>query len=237
MAERILIIDDDVELCTLVTRYLAREGFEIETANNGERGVEKALGGGYVLIVLDVMLPKLNGFDVLWRLRAELETPVLMLTARGDDVDRIVGLESGADDYLAKPFNPLELTARIRAILRRTKSAALPDGSEPETLRVGDMELDFGARLAQRGGEIVELTGAEFDLLTLLLKNAGRIVTREELVSTVLGRKLSPFDRSIDTLVSNLRRKLGHSVGQAERIKAVRGAGYVYALTRQDAVA
>lgn len=231
MAERILIIDDDVELCALVTRYLTREGFEVETANDGERGVEKALGGDFVLIVLDVMLPKLNGFEVLWRLRAETGTPVLMLTARGDDVDRIVGLEAGADDYLAKPFNPLELAARIRAILRRTKSAA-PDASEPETLRVGDVELDFGARQAQRGGEVVDLTGAEFDLLVLLLKNAGRIVTREELVSTVLGRTLTPFDRSIDTLVSNLRRKLGHSVGHAERIKAVRGTGYVYALTR-----
>lgn len=237
MAERILIIDDDVELCTLVTRYLTREGFEVDTANDGEHGVEKALGGDFVLIVLDVMLPKLNGFDVLWRLRAESETPVLMLTARGDDVDRIVGLEAGADDYLAKPFNPLELAARIRAILRRTKSAPAPDGSEPETLRVGDIELDFGARLALRGNEVVDLTGAEFDLLTILLKNAGRIVTREELVRTVLDRALSPFDRSIDTLVSNLRRKLGHSVGHAERIKAVRGTGYVYALTRQDAKA
>ena len=232
MAERILIIDDDVELCALVTRYLTREGFEIETANDGERGVEKALAGDFVLIVLDVMLPKLNGFDVLWRLRAESETPVLMLTARGDDVDRIVGLEAGADDYLAKPFNPLELAARIRAILRRTKSTASSDAAEPETLRVGDVELDFGARLTQRSGETVELTGAEFDLLALLLKNAGRIVTREELVSAVLGRKLTPFDRSIDTLVSNLRRKLGHSVGSAERIKSVRGTGYVYALTR-----
>ena len=237
MAERILIIDDDVELCTLVTRYLTREGFEVDTAHDGEHGVEKALGGEFVLIVLDVMLPKLNGFDVLWRLRAESETPVLMLTARGDDVDRIVGLEAGADDYLAKPFNPLELAARIRAILRRTKSAPPADGSEPETLRIGDIELDFGARLALRGEEVVDLTGAEFDLLTILLKNAGRIVTREELVRTVLDRALSPFDRSIDTLVSNLRRKLGHSVGQAERIKAVRGTGYVYALTRQDAKA
>ena len=240
MSEQILIVDDDEELCALVTRYLAREGFEVEAVHDGESGVEKALAGDHVLIVLDVMLPRLSGFEVLRRVRGASDKPVLMLTARGDDVDRILGLELGADDYLPKPFNPRELVARIRAILRRAKtvppspapvSSATP---APEMLRVGDVELDAGARQVRRDGQGVELTGAEFDLLSMLMKSAGRVVTREDLVRQVLDRPLTPFDRSIDTLVSNLRRKLGHSVGGTERIKSVRGSGYVYALTREE---
>ena len=240
MSERILIVDDDEELCALVTRYLAREGFEVEAVHDGASGLEKALAGDHVLVVLDVMLPRLSGFEVLRRLRGASDKPVLMLTARGDDVDRIVGLEIGADDYLPKPFNPRELVARIRAILRRAKSvppspAPVPSATPaPEVLRVGDVELDAGARQVRRDGQGVELTGAEFDLLSVLIKSAGRVVTREELVRQVLDRPLTAFDRSIDTLVSNLRRKLGHSVGGTERIKAVRGSGYVYALTREE---
>jgi two-component system, OmpR family, response regulator CpxR len=241
---RILIVDDDVELCGLVTRYLTREGFDVEVVHDGRQGAETALSSEYVLVVLDVMLPGLSGFDVLRRLRAQSEIPVLMLTARGDDVDRIVGLEIGADDYLPKPFNPRELVARIRAILRRTKPhpdrvppaiempsvAPTPAASTPEAevLRVGDIEMDLGARMVRRAGNVVELTGAEFDLLAILLRSAGRVVTREEMVRSVLGRSLMPFDRSIDTLTSNLRRKLGHDVDGVERIKSVRGIGYVY---------
>jgi two-component system response regulator CpxR len=231
--DRILIIDDDVALCELVTEYLGPLGFEIESVHRGDAGVELALAGKgkYSIVVLDVMLPGLNGFEVLRRIRSESNLPVLMLTARGDDVDRIVGLESGADAYLPKPFNPRELVARIRAILRRAK-ADEPRGELDQTmgrpLTVGDVELDPGTRVVTRAGEMVELTAVEFDLLEKLLRAAGRIITREELSKDVLGRSTSPFDRSIDMHISNLRKKLGHQSGQLERIKTVRGVGYIY---------
>ncbi len=226
--DRILIIDDDVALCELVTEYLAPLGFEIESVHRGDTGAERAIAGKHSLVVLDVMLPGLNGFEVLRRIRADSKVPVLMLTARGDDVDRIVGLEIGADDYLPKPFNPRELTARIRAILRRTNS----DESQPaatSAVTVADVELDSGTRTVLRAGENVELTSVEFDLLEKLLRAAGRIVTRDELSKQVLGRSSSPFDRSIDMHISNLRKKLGHRAGVSERIKTVRGVGYIYA--------
>jgi two-component system response regulator CpxR len=179
------------------------------------------------------MLPGLNGFEVLRRIRSESKVPVLMLTARGDDVDRIVGLEIGADDYLPKPFNPRELVARIRAILRRAKTDEPRDESRDQaaarSLTVGDVQLDAGTRVVTRGGEMVELTAVEFDLLEKLLRAAGRIITREELSKDVLGRSTSPFDRSIDMHISNLRKKLGHHSGLLERIKTVRGVGYIYA--------
>ena len=226
--DRILIIDDDVALCELVTEYLAPLGFEIESVHRGDTGVERAIAGEHSLVVLDVMLPGLNGFEVLRQIRAESKVPVLMLTARGDDVDRIVGLEIGADDYLPKPFNPRELTARIRAILRRT-SAVEPSSQPSITVSVGDVELNSGTRAVSRGGENVELTSVEFDLLERLMRAAGRIVTREELSKQVLGRSSSPFDRSIDMHISNLRKKLGHRTEATERIKTVRGVGYIYA--------
>ncbi|HEY6230779.1 MAG TPA: response regulator transcription factor [Pyrinomonadaceae bacterium] len=227
--DQILIIDDDVALCELVTEYLGPLGFEIETIHRGDTGAERALAGQHALVVLDVMLPGLNGFEVLRRIRAESNIPVLMLTARGDDVDRIVGLEIGADDYLPKPFNPRELTARIRAILRRTKSDEAAEAAGARKLRVGDVELDSGTRTVVRGGEHLELTAVEFDLLERLLRAAGSIVKREELSQQVLGRSSSPFDRSIDMHISNLRKKLGHRFGSGERIKTVRGVGYIYA--------
>ncbi|MEP6570902.1 MAG: response regulator transcription factor [Acidobacteriota bacterium] len=227
--DQILIIDDDVALCELVTEYLTPLGFEIESVHRGEVGAERALAGKHTLVVLDVMLPGLNGFEVLRRIRAESNIPVLMLTARGDDVDRIVGLEIGADDYLPKPFNPRELTARIRAILRRTTSGTT--GDPEQRLQVGDVELDNGTRAVSRSGASVELTAVEFDLLEKLLRAAGRIVTREELSKQVLGRSSSPFDRSIDMHISNLRKKLGPGIGATERIKTVRGVGYIYAQT------
>lgn len=217
--ERVLVIDDDAELCRLVTRYLAREGFEIQWAPGGAAGVDRALNEEHALIMLDVMMPDMDGFEALRRIRERLRTPVLMLTARGDTQDRIRGLEMGADDYLPKPFDPAELAARIRAILRRSS------GRRTAAMRVGDVELDGGSRTVRRGGAVVDLTTVEFDLLAALLREAGSTVSREELVRTVLGREFSPFDRSIDTHVCNLRRKLG-----AERIKGVRGAGYLYAL-------
>jgi DNA-binding response OmpR family regulator len=229
---RILIVDDDVELCNLISQFLEPEGFVIEAEHDGARAVERALTEPHDLVVLDVMLPGMNGFEVLRRIRAQSGVPILMLTARGEDVDRIIGLEIGADDYLPKPFNPRELVARIRAILRR----ASPDaGNEPATRRiklaVGDIELDGGARLVRCAGKDVNLTTVEFDLLRALMEMAGRAVTREELTKAVLGRAFSTFDRSIDTHVSNLRRKLGPDRHGAERIKTVRNVGYLYALS------
>jgi DNA-binding response OmpR family regulator len=225
--DQILIIDDDVALCELVTEYLEPHGFQITSVHRGDTGAETALSGAYAIVVLDVMLPGLNGFEVLRRIRAESKVPVLMLTARGDDVDRIVGLEIGADDYLPKPFNPRELVARIRAVLRRSQTDTAHN--QPGTLTAGDVELDLGTRVVRRAEKVVELTAVEFDLLEKLLRAAGRIITREELSKAVLGRSTSPFDRSIDMHISNLRKKLGHQRGEIERIKTVRGVGYIYA--------
>jgi len=228
--DRILVIDDDTELCSLVAEYLKPEGFQVEAIYDGKAGMSRALAGEYALVVLDVMLPGLNGFDVLRRIRDTSRIPVLLLTARGEDVDRIVGLEIGADDYLPKPFNPRELVARIRAVLRRTRAKA-GDALVPEVIKVGDVELDPATRSVHHHGKPVELTSVEFGLLQVLLREAGRVVTREALVDEVLGRKFSPFDRSIDMHVSKVRRKLGDSDDE-DHIKTVRGAGYIFALSR-----
>lgn len=226
--DQILIIDDDVALCELVTEYLEPLGFEIATAHRGDIGVERALQEQPSIVVLDVMLPGLNGFEVLRKIREQSRVPVLMLTARGDDVDRIIGLEIGADDYLAKPFNPRELAARIKAILRRTQPDQSGQQSPPRILTVGDIELDSGTRAVRRHGELIDLTAVEFDLLANLLRSAGQVITREELSQSVLGRSPSVFDRSIDMHISNLRKKLGHKYGDVERIKTLRGVGYIY---------
>jgi two-component system response regulator CpxR len=224
--DRVLIIDDDSELCQLVSRFLTREGFDVTSAMRGTAGIEYAMAGDYSLIMLDVMMPDMDGFEVLRRIRRTSRIPVLMLTARGDTHDRILGLEMGADDYLPKPFDPAELVARIRAILRRS----VPDRSDGAAVAVGDIELDGGARTVRRGGEAIDLTTAEFDLLAALMRAAGTTVSRVDLVRDVLGRDFSPFDRSIDTHVCNLRRKLGPLENGRERIKGVRGAGYFYSL-------
>src|SRR5229473_6618303 len=226
--ERILVVDDDVELCNLVVEYLHAEGFAVECVHDGESGLQRATAGEYMLTVLDVMLPGINGFEVLRRIRATSRVPVLLLTARGEDVDRIVGLEIGADDYLPKPFNPRELVARIRAILRRTQPARSADGV-PEVLSVGDVELDPATRNVFRAGQPVDLTSVEFNLLEVLLREAGRVVTRERLVNAVLSRKFMPFDRSIDMHVSKVRRKLGDSEEDGDHIKTIRGVGYMFA--------
>jgi DNA-binding response OmpR family regulator len=223
----VLIIDDDAELCKLVTRFLTDEGFAIESAQNGEQGIAAALSRKPEMIVLDVMMPGMNGFEVLRRIRAESRTPVLMLTAKGDVHDRILGLELGADDYLAKPFDPQELAARIRAILRRARPAS--ENAPASHLKIGDINLDLGTRSIHRGGEALSLTTVEYDLLEFLLRAPGQVVGREELAQKVLGREFSPFDRSIDTHVCNLRKKLGAFVDGTERIKGVRGIGYFYA--------
>jgi len=230
---RILVIDDDVDLCDLLTDYLTPEGLEVESIHEGERGAARALSGDHALVVLDVMLPGISGFDVLRRIRAGSKVPVLMLTARGDEVDRIVGLEMGADDYLPKPFNPRELVARIRAIQRRVEprlESAPSVENAADKIVVGDVQVEPGARVVLQSGRPVDLTSVEFALLEVLLRAAGQVVTREDLATEVLGRRLTPYDRSIDVHISSLRRKLGHQVGDMERIKTVRGTGYIYTL-------
>ena len=222
----VLIIDDDVELCELVGEYLEGEGFEVESVHDGVNGVERCLESEPELVILDVMLPGLGGFEVLKRIRERSRVPVIMLTARGEEVDRIVGLEMGADDYIPKPFNPRELAARIRAILRRTSAA--PGPGESDVLETGDLEMDLGARGVRCAGAEVELTGAEFAILETLARSAGRVVSRDELSRQALGRRASAFDRSLDVHLSNLRRKLGPIPGGGDRIKTVRAVGYLY---------
>jgi DNA-binding response OmpR family regulator len=235
MMQQILVIDDDMELCELVAEYLEPDGYKVEAVHDGELGLERALSGEHVLAVLDYMLPGMNGFEVLRQIRSRSRLPVVMLTARGDDVNRIIGLQIGADDYLPKPFNPLELVARISAVLRRAQ--AEPDRHEAHAVfRVGDIEMDSRTRTVRRNGEVIELTVVEYSLLEKLLRAPGRILEREELVKAVLHRNLSPFDRSIDTHVSNLRRKLGREVNGVERIKTVRSIGYIYASPQETRV-
>jgi DNA-binding response OmpR family regulator len=227
---RVLVIDDDVDLGELLAQYLKAEGFDLEAVTSGEQGVARACSGEHALVVLDVMLPGMQGFEVLRQIRAQSPIPVLMLTARGDDVDRILGLEMGADDDVPKPCNPRELAARMRAIRRRAHPQSAELASQlPEPMRRGELALDHGARVVRRRGEPVTLTTVEFQLLEVLLRAAGRVVTREVLVRDVLGRDFSPFDRSIDVHVSNLRKKLGLHPDRTERIKGVRGFGYLYA--------
>ncbi len=225
---RLLIVDDNTELCELLTKYLGSQGFDVAAVNNAAHGIEHILAGEYALVLLYVMMPDMNGFDVLKRVRAESDTPVLMLTERGEDADRIVGLELGADDYLPKPFNGRELLARIHAILRRTDRAS-GNAQAVESLVIGDIALVPSARVVRLRGEIVELTGVEFDLLEVLLRSAGRVVMREELFRSVLGRRMRPYDRSLDVHISKLRKKLGPRPGDRDRIKTIRGRGYIYA--------
>ncbi|MBK8304174.1 MAG: response regulator [Chloracidobacterium sp.] len=225
--DKILIIDDDEELCELVSEYLGVEGFDVESVNDGETGLKRALSGDYDMVILDVMLPKMNGFDVLRNLREESQLPVIMLTARGDDMERIVGLEIGADDYLPKPFNPRELAARLRAILRRA-TADETEGTDDDKLSVDGVEVVASARTATCDGKDLNLTSVEFEVLADLLREAGKIVKKEDLSERVLGRSLSPFDRSLDMHISNVRKKLGQRADGSERIKTIRSVGYIY---------
>jgi two-component system, OmpR family, response regulator CpxR len=226
MATRILIIDDDIELCGLLRELLGAEGYETESQHRGGGAAARAAGGSFALVVLDVMLPEVNGFDILREIRRTSDVPVILLTARGDDVDRIVGLELGADDYLPKPFNPRELLARIHAVLRRFQRPQAD--ADSRVLEVGDLVLDPGARTVRKAGQPVGLTTVEFDVLRALLGSAGQVVSRESLSEQVLERKFDPFDRSIDMHISKVRRKLDDE--RSERIKTIRGVGYIYAL-------
>src|SRR5579864_6826121 len=224
---RLLIVDDDMELCSLLKEFLQREGFTAECIHEGRSGLEAAKQGNYDLIVLDVMLPGLDGFELLRQLRRESRVPVLMLTARGQDVDRIVGLELGADDYLPKPFNPRELSARVKAVLRRTEAKA-----NRGKIEVNGVVLDPGRREVTLDGKPIEITTLEFDILEQLMRNAGRVVSRDGLMESLYNRKATPFDRSIDMHVSHLRRKLE---GGKPVIKTIRGVGYQFCQSPEEA--
>jgi two-component system response regulator CpxR len=227
----ILLIDDDAELCTLLSEFLKREGFTVDCQHQGSAGLAKALAGGADLVVLDVMLPGMDGFEILRRLRERSKVPVIMLTARGEDVDRIVGLELGADDYLPKPFNPRELAARIRAILRRYEKRP---PSVSGRLEVNGVALDPGTREVLTHGRQVELTTFEFDILEMLMRSAGRVLSRDALMENFYNRKATPYDRSIDMHISHLRKKLEQGT---TLIKTIRGVGYQFCRTPEDAEA
>jgi two-component system, OmpR family, response regulator CpxR len=219
----VLLVDDDVELCASLVRLMAMEGFDVKAVHDAESGAAEALQEKYRLVILDVMLPGGDGRKVLRRIRLSSRVPVIMLTARGDEADRILGLEAGADDYLPKPFSPRELIARMRAVLRRKE----PEGAT-EVFKIGDLEIRHKSRQVLRDGSGIALTGAEFDILCLLVRSAGKVLSRDEIAETALGRPVGMLDRSIDNHISNLRKKLGASVGGRERIRNVRGTGYSY---------
>jgi two-component system, OmpR family, response regulator CpxR len=228
---RLLIIDDDHGLVNLLKRFLEGEGFHVDAAYDQASGLTAALSNDHELIILDVMLPGGTGFELLKTLRLQSSVPVLLLTARGEAVDRILGLEIGADDYLAKPFDPRELVARIRAIFRRTRetppSAARPD--HEEVLSVGEISMSLGTRKVTCSNTPIDLTSVEFNVLELLLRNAGSVVTREQIAEVALGRPLNIFDRSVDVHVSRLRKKLSTCHGTDELIRPIRGTGYFLA--------
>ena len=227
----ILLIDDDAELCALLSEFLKREGFHVECEHEGHRGLERALQPGIDLVVLDVMLPGIDGFEILRRLRHQSKVPVIMLTARGEDVDRIIGLELGADDYLPKPFNPRELAARMRAILRRYEPRSQPPSGK---LEVNGVTIDPGTREVTSNGKRVELTTFEFDILELLMRSAGSVLSRDRLMEKFYNRKATAFDRSMDMHISHLRKKLerGESL-----IKTIRGVGYQFCRTPEEVAA
>ncbi|QAR33668.1 response regulator transcription factor [Geovibrio thiophilus] len=214
----ILIIDDDTELCELLETYLGEEGFGVESVHEGKSGLAKAQDGGFSLIILDVMLPGMDGFAILRELRKTNDTPVFMLTARGEETDRISGIENGADDYLPKPFNPRELIVRIKAILRRTGRQTAGVTIEAGTLRINTLRLS-----AYAGGQEITLTSAEFQILEMLMRSAGKTVSRDDISKCVFERELNSFDRSIDVHISNIRKK----IGDPDIIKSIRGAGYI----------
>lgn len=221
-AKQLLLIDDDTELCAMLGEYLAPEGFTVTALHDGESGARAALDGAFDVVVLDVMMPRLNGIDTLRRIRVASSVPVLMLTAKGDDVDRIVGLELGADDYLPKPFNPRELVARLRAILRRGVTA-----SDNTLVNAGPLVIRPGERTADWYGAALDLTSTEFNLLEILARHTGHVVSKGDLAEQALGRRLTRFDRSIDMHMSKLRNKLGLLDDGRSPIQTVRGVGYL----------
>lgn len=226
MQSTILLADDDTELCGLLREYFESEGFDVRLAHDGLSALDELRKPGLDLVVLDVMMPRMNGMDVLKEVRRESRIPVIMLTARGDDMDRILGLELGADDYVPKPCNPRELLARIRAVMRRAHGPV-----EHGIINVDDLELNQGNRTLQKSGEAVELTSTEFSILLTLLQHRGEVVSKRDLYVSALGREPVPHDRSVDMHVSNLRRKLGPDPAGENRIETIRGIGYQYRIT------
>ena len=224
---KLLLVDDDQALCGLLQEYLQGEGFEVTTRHDGGKALETLKTDSFDAIVLDVMLPVHNGFDVLRTLRDFCQTPVLMLTAKGEAVDRIVGLEMGADDYLPKPCNPRELVARLRAILRRAKGSDAVAESDDQSLQVDQLHMTYSNRQVTYADQPLTLTGAEFTVLKLLMQRAGDVISKDELTEQALNRKLTPYDRSIDVHVSNLRKKLSAQGANKELIINIRGAGYM----------
>ncbi|MBT8371317.1 MAG: response regulator transcription factor [Desulfobacterales bacterium] len=226
----VLIIDDDKKLCRLVRDYLEPMGYDVDAAHTGAHGLEKALAEDFHVVILDVMMPEMDGFEVLKRLRKESDIPILMLTARGDETDRIVGLEMGADDYLPKTFSSRELLARLRAVIRRYfKSKPHRDSNaKDQALILGTLQISQNSRTVRLGADILSLTPIEFDLLVCLVKAAGRILTRDQLLDAVSGRSYDVFDRSVDVHISSLRRKLGDDSRNPRFIKTVRSAGYMF---------
>ncbi|EGZ44097.1 MULTISPECIES: response regulator transcription factor [Neisseria] len=219
----VLLVDDDALLTELLTEYLTAEGLSVNSVPDGEAGVQEILSGNYDVVVLDSMMPKMNGLEVLKTVRAQSTIPVIMLTAKGDDIDRIIGLEMGADDYVPKPCTPRELLARINAILRRAQSAA-EQSTAPNSISVSNVTLYPAKRQATIGEEPLELTSTEFNLLEVLMRHAGQVVSKETLSIEALDRKLAKFDRSIDVHISSIR----HKLGDASLIQTVRGLGYLF---------
>ena len=227
---KILIIDDDRELGEMLKEFLAPDHLDVSARLSGEDGLQALQDETWDLLILDIMLPGMNGIEVLKQIRQDSDIPVIMLTARGDDVDRILGLEFGADDYLSKPFNPRELLARIKAIMRRSRS----DEKRGKALTVGSLELDVGSRRVSAGGESIRLTGTEFELLRCLAETPGKVVPKEQLTQQVLGRRHMPYDRSIDTHVSNVRGKLSSAGVDNPSIRSQRGVGYLLLLDVEE---
>lgn len=223
---KILLVDDDQELCELLARYIQREGIEVDQVHSGPEGLEQGLAHPYDAIILDIMLPGMNGLDVLTELRKTSQVPVVMLTAKGDEMDRIVGLEIGADDYLPKPCNPRELIARLRAVLRRTYSETKPQTGN--IIHVDELEIDHSQHHVLKNNKALELTVTEYNILNTLVTHLGKVVEKNQLAEEAMSRSLTLFDRSLDMHLSNLRKKLGcHEDGKA-RIKTIRGVGYMY---------
>jgi two-component system phosphate regulon response regulator OmpR len=231
MAEKVLIVDDDTRLSAMVADYLAGNGFDVQTAPTAGAGLEHILRRPPDAVILDVMLPDIDGFETCRRIRASSDVPILMLTAKGEEIDRIVGLEIGADDYLPKPFNPRELLARLKAILRRRHVSA----GMGRVLRFGRLEIDPASRSARIDGQACSLTSYQFDLLVALAENAGRTLSRDQLMDMVKGVELEAFDRSVDVHVSRIRAAIEDDPKHPRRIITVRGAGYVFARYQDDA--
>jgi len=224
---KLLMIDDDTGLCELLSEYLSSQGFEIQSVHDGEQGLKLAQANDYALILLDVMLPTLDGFEVLKQLRQTKLTPVIMLTAKGEDFDRIFGLELGADDYIPKPFNHRELLARVKAITRRIEHINSLNINTTNKLLVNGVTINLASREASIDENTLTLTGTEYEILALLCKHASQVVSKEQISEEVLGRRLASFDRSIDMHVSNIRKKIAEHI-KTERIKTMRGSGYVF---------